>query len=147
MSADDLSNQDFELTRKIQPIDLVKHNPNLFWYNPKKVAPLVDTLGGAGFLFSSAGGAMLAVSYFNQQNKNVPKSYYQKIYHVWGRIIFGAALGGWIGYMRFGDRQRLHNLYTADRLFRRYKESKDLNATNLSELQGTKPNHEFYRWA
>ena len=66
MSAEDLSSSDHALTRKIQPIDMVKHNPNIFWYNPKSVTPFVETLGGTRFVVSTFVGAMASVSYFNQ---------------------------------------------------------------------------------
>ena len=99
------------------------------------------------FALSGFAGASFAVGYFNAVNKLNPKSFYQKNLHVWGRVIFGFAIGGWLGYQRFGDRQRLHNAYTADRLYRRYPDCKSLSAGNLESLRGEKANHEFYRWA
>ena len=35
------------------------------------------------------------------------------------RFMFGSAIGGGFGYLKFGDRQKLHNAYDAERLRRR----------------------------
>jgi len=64
----------------------------------------------------------------------------------WSRVLLGAAIGGWAGYMRFGDRQRLHNAWVAERLRRRYPETLSLDETNLWRFKGIKANHTFYKW-
>jgi hypothetical protein len=62
------------------------------------------------------------------------------------RILLGSAIGGWVGYMKFGDRQRLHNAWIAERLRRRYPESMELDQHDLWKLKGVRANHHFYRW-
>jgi hypothetical protein len=62
------------------------------------------------------------------------------------RIVLGAVFGAWAGYMRFGDRQKLHNAWVAERLRRRYPESKDLHPTDLWKFKGVNPHHHFYKW-
>ena len=141
------TSHDYALAHTIQPIELVKHNPNVFWVNPWHYGESLEILGGFKFGLFTVAGASLSVAYFNAQNKHIPTSFYKKNFHVWGRLIFGAFIGGAIGFLKFGDRQRLHNAYTADRLFRRYKESRDLSANNLEALRGHKADHSFYRWA
>ena len=61
-------------------------------------------------------------------------------------MCLGFAVGSFIGYMKFGDRQRLHNAWVAERLKRRYPECVNLDAHDLWKLKGIKPRHEFYRW-
>ena len=55
-------------------------------------------------------------------------------------------VGGGLGYLQWGDRQRLHNAYVAERLRRRYPESMSLAATDLWQYKGVPASHEFYRW-
>lgn len=62
------------------------------------------------------------------------------------RIAFGFFIGSAVGYMKFGDRQRLHNAWVAERLRRRYPESLNLEHKDLWKFKGIKPNFEFYRW-
>jgi hypothetical protein len=62
------------------------------------------------------------------------------------RIFLGAAIGGWVGYLRFGDRQRLHNAWVAERLRRRYPESINIDEKDLYRFKGIKAPHHFYRW-
>merc|ERR1719313_698573 len=62
------------------------------------------------------------------------------------RFMFGGALGGAFGYLKFGDRQKLHNAWVAERLRRRYPEPKALHASDLYQYKGVQATHEFYRW-
>ncbi len=48
--------------------------------------------------------------------------------------------------MKFGDRQKLHNAWVAERLRRRYPASKSLTAHDLWQFKGIKATHDFYRW-
>ena len=65
---------------------------------------------------------------------------------VFSRLFLGLSLGLAFGYHRFGDRQVLHNAWVAERLRRRYPDSKQLNETDLWRLKGVRAPHEFYRW-
>ena len=62
------------------------------------------------------------------------------------RIFLGAVVGGWAGYLKFGDRQRLHNAWVAERLRRRYPESLNLDSHDLYRFKGIKAPQPFYRW-
>ena len=62
------------------------------------------------------------------------------------RVVLGLTVGSWVGYMKFGDRQRLHNAWVAERLMRRYPEAKDLNAKDMWKLKGVRAAHDFYKW-
>ena len=133
------TNGDLTLVYKIQPIDLVKHNPNIFWLSPFSVCSTYDIVGGHKTAFLTVAGASIAVKYYNNQTAHLASHFYKRNMHVWGRVLFGGFIGLSIGYLKFGDRQRVHNAYTADRLFRRYKESRKLTANNLEALRGTIP--------
>jgi hypothetical protein len=73
-------------------------------------------------------------------------SFYANLFLTFSRVALGAVVGGWIGYMKFGDRQRLHNAWVSERLRRRYPESIGLEAHDLWKLKGVKAGHQFYRW-
>ena len=65
---------------------------------------------------------------------------------MWGRAIMGGVLGLAVGYMQFGDRQKLHNAWVAERLRRRYPESMSLVEKDLWQLKQVKAEHSFYKW-
>lgn len=137
---------DHDLVYKIQPIYMVQHNPNVFWSNPLHFGTSYEILGGHSTAFCAGFGAFIAKTYFNFQTRYNPPTFYRGIVMSWGRIFFGAAIGGWLGYLRFGDRQRLHNVYTADRIYRRYKESKNIKTTGLKNLRDHEPHEAYYKW-
>ena len=138
---------DAQLPYTIQSIDMVKHNPNIFWVNPLKFGNLYALLGGDKFGVCSALGGLLSVGYFNASRVMVKMPFYQRVWHIWGRVMFGLMVGGIIGYQKFGDKQRMHNLYTADRIFRRYPDSQNITTTDLEQFRGHAPHEEYYKWA
>jgi hypothetical protein len=48
--------------------------------------------------------------------------------------------------MKFGDRQRLHNAWVAERLRRRYPDSLLIEEHDLYRFKGIKAGHHYYRW-
>ena len=72
-------------------------------------------------------GGLFGYWYYAQKVRHTPSTFYAHILLSFSRILLGSVIGGWIGYMRFGDRQRLHNAWVAERLRRRYPEALDLN--------------------
>ena len=68
------------------------------------------------------------------------------IHQGFGRFVFGSIVGAGLGYMKFGDRQKLHNAWVAERLRRRYPASKSLSVHDLWQYKGVKAPHDFYRW-
>merc|ERR1712010_213666 len=78
--------------------------------------------------------------------QNMYTIFYTNNLRVTGRLAIGLTLGLALGYSRFGDRQRLHNAYVAERLRRRYPESMNLHHTDLWRLKGVAAPHEFYQW-
>ena len=74
------------------------------------------------------------------------RNFFTNNMRVAGRLMFGLSLGLAFGYNKFGDRQRLHNAYLAERLRRRYPESMDLHQNDLWKLKGVTAPHEFYQW-
>ena len=122
-----MSETDEDMPFKIRPIDLIKYNPNLFhmWiYDPSNI---INTLGGIKFELSALSGGVFGYWYYSQKLKSSPATYYARIFHTTSRVGLGLLVGGFIGYMKFGDRQRLHNAFVAERLRRRYPESLDLD--------------------
>ena len=137
---------DSELKFKIRPIDFVMHNPNLFWISPSDTESVIATAGGIPFLLSTGAGIAFSVLYYKLGTRVNPVLFYDDIMKTWGRIFMGAVVGGGIGFMRFGDRQRLHNAYTSYRLRRRYKDSINIETTELWKLKGHKPHEPCYEW-
>ena len=137
---------DSEITSKIRPIELIKHNPNLFhlWiYNPTNIFTI---LGGPGYAACATSGALFGYLYYSLKLKHNQPSFYARIFLTASRVALGFFVGSAIGYNKFGDRQRLHNAWVAERLRRRYPESLELNAHDLWRLKGVKASQEFYRW-
>ena len=60
----------------------------------------------------------------------------------------GFVLGAAVGFHKFGDRQKLHNAWVAERLRRRYPESMNLVVASgdLWKFKGVHAPHEFYKW-
>ena len=137
---------DAEMQGKIQRIELIKHNPQNFHLNFFCACNWYNVLGGAPSMFFGAAGALFALTYFRASNQFNRPSFYADIMRSAGRIALGGSLGLSFGYHKFGDRQRLHNAYVAERLRRRYPESMTLNATDLWRLKGVKAPQEYYKW-
>lgn len=137
---------DNELSLRIRPIELIKHNPNLFHVGFFDLNNGFQILGGTGWLASTFTGAAFGYWYYAQKCKLNPATFYAGILLSFSRMFLGAAVGGWVGYMKFGDRQRLHNAWVAERLRRRYPDSLNLTTKDLWQFKGVKASQHFYRW-
>ena len=137
---------DEDMPLKIRPIDLIKYNPNMFhlWiYNPANV---MNILGGGKTEVSALVGGLFGYWYYQQRLRSVPATFYARIMHTTARVVAGALVGTTVGYLKFGDRQRLHNAFVAERLRRRYPDALELDTQNLWKFKGVKPHHHFYKW-
>ena len=105
-----------------------------------------EIAGGAKTLAFALVGGFISYSYFMGGRATKPFNYYVNIHMGFARFMFGSALGGGFGYLKFGDRQRLHNAYVSERLRRRYPESKTLNTADLWTLKGVPASQEYYKW-
>ena len=137
---------DEELKHKIRPVDLVMHNPNYFWLSPYDTKNVVETMGGAPWVMSTAVGAAISLTYYKFGQSHVKSTFYVNNMRLWGRFIVGASIGGFIGFLRFGDRQRLHNAYTSYRVRKRYAESINIEEKNIWKHKGQAPHQEYYQW-
>ena len=136
-----------DMRSHIQTIELVKHNPQFFWLNFWDFNNHFEIVGGFRTLGIAAIGASLSYSLFTRRYAALGGSNaYHLIHQGVGRILFGGAIGGAFGYAKFGDRQRLHNAWIAERLRRRYPEAKTLSQGVLWSFKGVPATHEFYRW-
>ena len=75
-----------------------------------------------------------------------PYNFYVMVHQSFARFAFGAIVGGAWGFLKFGDRQRVHNAWVAERLRRRYPESMNLNVADLWQYKGVPATQEYYRW-
>ena len=111
---------------------------------------IFQILGGFKWLATTGAGAIFGYWYYGRKllatAEGSMSTFYMRIFLRWSRIGLGAIVGGWIGYMKFGDRQRLHNAWVAERLRKRYPDSMLLDERELWRLKGVKANYEFYRW-
>ena len=135
---------DEQIQGKIQRIELVKFNPWFFHMKTLELNSWYTLSGGAPTMATGALGAAFAYSYYAAKPR-VPHPYVHFMRST-GRVLFGFTLGAAYGFMRFGDRQRLHNAYVAERLMRRYPESADVQESPLWKCKNVKAPHEFYRW-
>ena len=129
---------------KIQLVELVKWNPQNFHMDFWNASNMYQILGGAPSMVMSGAGALMAVAYY--QASGASRNFYTNNMRLFGRTFIGATLGLGLGYKFFGDRQRLHNAYLAERLRRRYPESMNLHEHDLWRLKGVNAPHDFYQW-
>ena len=137
---------DEEIRSKIRHIELIKHNPTAFHLFPYNVGNIWNILGGLKWTLCAGAGGYFGWQYYCFKLSYQPATYYAKIIVGFSRIALGLTVGGWIGYMKFGDRQKLHNAWVAERLMRRYPEAQDLSIKDLWKLKGVTAGHEFYKW-
>lgn len=137
---------DKDLPLRIRSIDFIKHNPNLFHVPLSNLSAGYEILGGNAWLASTVTGVAFGWWYFGTKARINPVSFYANIMLSFSRMFVGGVVGGWVGYLRFGDRQRLHNAWVAERLRRRYPESMEIDKTDLWRFKGVKPGHAYYKW-
>lgn len=135
---------DEQMLSKIQLIETIKHNPNHFHLEALDVSNIYSILGGAPTVGFGVFGAFASYSYYAAQAR--PYHFYANNIRIFGRLTFGLSLGLAFGYLKFGDRQRLHNAYVAERLRRRYPESMNLATTDLWKFKGVKAPQSYYKW-
>ena len=126
-----LQEDDATISHKIRSIELVKHNPQAFYLNFFDFSNHYNVAGGAKTLSFAVIGGWLSLTYFLGAMRTRPYNFYVNMHQGFGRFMFGFMLGGAFGYTKFGDRQRLHNAWIAERLRRRYPEAKSLSQDNL----------------
>ena len=112
----------------------------VFW----DASNMYQILGGAPSMVMGALGAMSAYGYYAAAGQS--RNFYTNNMRVTGRLMFGMTIGLALGYQQFGDRQRLHNAYVAERLRRRYPETMQLHETDLWRFKGISAPHEMYQW-
>ena len=139
-----MQESDEAMRGKIQLAELVKFNPQNFHLEFLDAGNMYTILGGAPSLACGVLGAAGSLAYY--QAAGASKNFYINNLRTTGRLLFGLSLGLSLGYNKFGDRQRLHNAYLAERLRRRYPESMKLHQTDLWKLKGVTAPHEFYKW-
>ena len=130
---------------KIQSIETIKYNPNMFHLNFTDPQTFCCVIGGAPTAALGVTGAVLSYGYYAAQARAFNQ--YTNGLRVQGRLLFGAVLGLSFGYIKFGDRQKVHNAYVAEKLRRRYPESMELHETDLWRFKGVKAPHAYYKWA
>lgn len=145
-NANAIQETDAELTQRIRSVELIKHMPNLFYVSHTDANAVFQILGGTSWLATTLTGAAFGYWYYAQRVRINPTNFYSAIMLTWPRVFLGAAIGGYIGYLKFGDRQRLHNAWVAERLRRRYPDSMNLEVHDVWKYKGIKANHPFYRW-
>ena len=107
---------------------------------------MYEISGGFKTAMTGLVGGTFAVQYFLGKRATLPYNWYINLHMGMFRFVFGAVLGLTAGYLKWGDRQKLHNAYTAERLRRRYPESMTLTTTDLWQYKGVHAAHPYYGW-
>ena len=141
-----LQETDEQMLYKIQRIETIKHNPNHWHLEFFSPANMYAILGGHCSAVYAGLGAAFSYGYYLNRAANMPYNFYTHNARSTSRLFLGASLGLAAGYLQFGDRQRLHNAWVAERLRRRYPESMALNQADLWRFKGVKAPQEFYGW-
>ena len=139
-----MQESDQAMAERIQRVGLIKFNPNHFHLDFWSVKNMYQVSGGAPTLLCGMLGSATAFAYYARSSMH--RNFYTNNMRAFGRISLGFVLGMALGYNSFGERQRLHNAYVAERLRRRYPESMDLHTTSLWRYKGMTAPHEFYQW-
>merc|ERR1719313_2162146 len=126
-----IKEDDATLSQKIRPIELIKHNPQLFHMDFFNLGNMYEILGGGKTCLLAGIGGTIATQYFLGKRATMPYNFYVNVHMGMGRFAFGALLGLGLGYLKWGDKQKLHNAYVAERLRKRYPESISLTAKDL----------------
>ena len=147
-NANNFKQTDEEMLGQIQRIDTIKHSPNHWHMNAFDTTNMYNIMGGAPTLAFGGAGAAISYAYYAGFAATRQVNFYAHNMRVFSRLVFGLTLGLAVGYQRFGDRQRLHNAWVAERLRRRYPESMDLHHQEgeLYKLKNVIAPHDFYRW-
>ena len=141
-----LKEDDADLSAKIRPIELIKHNPQVFHLEFFSMANQYEILGGAKTMFLAALGGTLATAYFLGGRATRPLNFYHNTHMGFLRFFAGAGLGLGIGYNKWGDRQKMHNAFVAEKLRRRYPASMELHTKDLWQYKGVTAPYHFYMY-
>ena len=141
-----IQEDDSTISHRVRSIELIKHNPQAFYLSFWDINNHYEIVGGAKTMAFAVIGGWISVAYFLGAQKTRPYNAYVNLHQGFGRFVFGSMLGGAFGYNKFGDRQRLHNAWVAERLRRRYPESKMLSTKDLWQYKGVEAGQEYYRW-
>ena len=141
-----MKEEDADLSSKVRPIEFIKHNPQLFHMDFWNASNMYTILGGAKTCFVGIVGGAVSTQYFLGKRATMPYNFYINAHMGMMRFVFGAVVGLGLGYMKWGDRQKLHNAYVAERLRRRYPESMSLSTTDLWQFKGVKAAYPYYAW-
>ena len=139
-----MQESDEAMRGKIQLVELIKFNPQNFHLDFWSAQNMYDILGGAPTMVLATVGAVGSLAYY--QASGASRNFYTNNLRMFGRLFMGCSLGLALGYQQFGDRQRLHNAYVAERLRRRYPESMSLHQGDLWKLKGVTAPHDYYQW-
>ena len=138
---------DDEMLGQIQRTETIKHMPNHWHMEFFDVNNMYKIVGGAPTVaYGVIGAAFSQIYYMNAYAHMSPHFYVNNLRTYW-RLSLGMSVGLWIGYMQFGDRQRLHNAWVAERLRKRYPECMELHNTDMWRFKNVKAPQEYYRWA
>ena len=137
---------DKDIVNRIRPIELIKHNPQVFHLSFFDLCNQFEVAGGVKTLGFALVGGWVSYSYFVNAMRSRPYNFYVNLHQGFLRFMFGFGVGGAWGMSKFGDRQKLHNAYVAERLRRRYPESMSLKVDELWQYKDVPATHEFYRW-
>ena len=145
-TTNNIQEDDATLSHRIREIELIKHNPQLFYVNPFDLNNIYEIAGGAKTCAFAVVAGGLSLSYFLGSRRSQAYNFYINMHQGFYRTVTGGLVGAAFGYNKFGDRQRLHNAYVAERLRRRYPESKMLNVTDLWQYKNVHASQDYYRW-
>jgi hypothetical protein len=133
---------DDKLKLKLRDLNLIKHNPNLFTNRGE----FFDVYGGSRSLLISSSFALAFYLYRKKANslrgiKIRHGVIYNNVY-----AFFGFLVGNVYAASFFTPTQRLANDYNAQFLFKRYKDSKNLNRSNIWAMRDHENDDECYHF-
>jgi hypothetical protein len=137
-----------DMISKIQRIETIKHCPNAWHMEYFSATNWWNISGGAPTVAFGVIGSLVSYSYYLGKAAHKPYNFHAHNMHSFARLFLGMSMGLAVGYSQFGDRQRLHNAWVAERLRRRYPAGMTLEvaADDLWKFKNVRAEHEYYQW-
>ena len=105
-----------------------------------------ELLGGAKTCALGLTMGCLSLAYFMGGRAAKGYHFYVDTHNGAFRFALGTVLGLGLGYNKWGDRQKVHNAYVAEKLRRRYPTAMNLGTHDLWQFKGVAASHSFYQW-
>jgi len=141
----DSATSDNDLKLKLRSIDLIKYNPNLFTNKQKN--GFFNIIGGEKSIILTLSMGVLFSLYRFRLNSLRQSSHREGIWMYCTYFAYGSAMGAFYSACFFWRWQVHFNDIIANWILKRYKDSKELNRTNIYKYKELENHDECYNFS